>query len=83
MAEKEIAVGPLEIEGIGQGAADQPVLEDRPPNVHDEALHAGRPLVWHGDLFQPTRAHRRDVVIQGPGLGLVFFAEVDEPRFQG
>ena len=82
LAEEQHPVGPLEIEGVGQRLAHPAVGEHRPAGVEDERLHAGRPLVRELHLLQPALAHRRDVVVERPGLGLVLDAEVEDARLE-
>ena len=83
LAEKEVAVGPLEVEGEGERPAHAPVLENGPAGVHGEGLHPGRPSMGDLDLLQPAVAHRRHVVLQRPGLGLVLVVIIDVAGLEG
>ncbi len=83
LPEKQVLVGPLEIEGVGERSAHARVLEDLTAGVEYKPLHAGWQLVRNRFLLEPTIAYGRHVVVKRPCLGLVFGAKVDLTGLQG
>ena len=76
-AVKQVLIGPLEIEGIGQRSPDLTVFEHIAPGVENERLHTLRIFVRDQTLVDHAAVDRRQVVRRGPFLGDVFGKEVD------
>ncbi len=65
-AVEQLFIGPFEVQQQAQGLTHPHVLEQRPAQVKDKALHAGGVAVDDLFLDQSTFTDRRDVVGVGP-----------------